>query len=140
SGLELCERARAGAYARLIGSDLSAEVSDIARRNLESVGAERFELLVGDARSLPPPAPPTLIITNPPMGRRVHRGGMLEELLAAFLRHAAGCLAPRGRLVWISPLGDRSARAAEASGLRLGARHAIDMGGFVADLEVWHKR
>jgi 23S rRNA G2445 N2-methylase RlmL len=140
SGLELCERARAATYARLIGSDLRADARETARRNLESVGAERFELLIGDARSLQPPVTPTVVITNPPMGRRVHRGGMLEELLAAFLRHAAATLAPRGRLVWVSPLGDKSARAAAAAGLRLGARHAIDMGGFVADLEVWHKR
>ena len=76
SGLELCERARAGPYAKLLGSDRDAGALEVARANLDSCGAEHFTLFRGDARSSIPRPRPTLVITNPPMGRRVLRNGM----------------------------------------------------------------
>ncbi len=44
SGLELCERALRGPYARLVGTDTEAAALDAARANLGACGAERFEL------------------------------------------------------------------------------------------------
>ena len=55
-----------------------------------------------------PTRPPTnlgespLIVTNPPMGRRVQRGTH-GELLERFVDHAARVLVPGGVLVWAAP-------------------------------------
>ena len=76
-----------------------------------------------------------MIITNPPMGRRVARGEA-KDLLARFLDHAAAALCPAGVLVWISPFPrDTRARAA-ALGLELREAHIVDMGGFDAEIQV----
>src|SRR5207344_2651286 len=65
SALELCERARLGRYAKIIGSDLDAKALVAARANLDAAGAPDAELHVGDALAFTPPVPPTLVITNP---------------------------------------------------------------------------
>lgn len=135
SALELIERARLGSYARLVGSDLDARALEAARANLLSAGVERFELLQGDARQMAP-AGVSLVICNPPMGRRVARDGSLGPLLDAFVRHVATVLGAGGRLVWVSPLAERSARLAARSGLILQRGPRLDMGGFEAEIQV----
>jgi 23S rRNA G2445 N2-methylase RlmL len=140
SGLELCERALAGPYARLVGSDRDPEALTVARTNLESAGAERFTLTRGDALTWKPPTPPTLVITNPPMGRRVLRDVDLGEVMDRFVAHVAQVLAPGGRFSWMSPLGERTARAARAAGLKLRLQQPVDLGGLHADLQVYEKR
>src|SRR5207237_593373 len=82
---------------------------------------------------------PALIVTNPPLGRRVldrHRTGALYR---DFLAHAAAILAPRGRIVWISPRGDETIGYASAHGLRATLRQRVDMGGFWAELQSFTK-
>ena len=82
-----------------------------------------------------PPSPPTLILTNPPMGRRTaeHRdlGGTLER----FVAHVAKVLAPGGRMVWISPKPEATTRVARECGLRADLDREVDMGGFTARLQ-----
>jgi 23S rRNA G2445 N2-methylase RlmL len=135
SALELIERARLGSYARLVGSDLEVRALEAARANLLSAGVERFELLQGDARQMAP-AGVSLVICNPPMGRRVARDGSLGPLLDAFVVHAASVLAPGGRLVWLSPLAERSARIAARAALAVERGPQLDMGGFQAEIQV----
>ncbi len=134
SALELVERGLLGPYARLLGSDADPRALDAARSNLTAAGLARFELVQADALQYRP-AGVTLILSNPPMGRRVARDGSLRPLLKRFVEHAASVLAPAGRLVWLSPLPELTARAASAAGLRLTQSTTVDMGGFSAELQ-----
>ncbi len=137
SGIELCERAKAGPYAKIIGSDLDPAAIEVARKNLTAAGVASFVVAIGDARSFfPRGARPTLVITNPPMGRRVLRGADLEEFLDRFLEHVSKVVCPGGRIVWIAPVPGQSERAAAALGLERVYAVDVDMGGFDARLEV----
>lgn len=135
SGLELVERGLLGPYARLIGSDLDPKALATAEANLKSAGLERFELHAADATTFKPEGV-TLIVSNPPMGRRVQRGDV-APLLGDFLASAGGLLQPGGRLVWISPLPRVTQPAARAAGLVCRRAEPLDMGGFTGQLEVW---
>ena len=137
SGLELVERGLLGPHALLIGSDTDPHALAIAAANLAAAGLERVELVQADATTHCP-AGVTLIITNPPMGRRVQRGDV-APLLTAFLTNAGAVLQPGGRLVWISPLPRVTQAAARAAGLVCRRAQPIDMGGFNAQLEVWSR-
>ncbi|MGC4086324.1 MAG: HEAT repeat domain-containing protein [Polyangiaceae bacterium] len=139
SGLELVERALLGPYARLIGSDLDVRALEAARDNLTSAGVRNFELVQGDARTLAL-AGVTLIISNPPMGRRVARDGSLPALLEAFVAHTARVLVPGGRAVLLSPLAERTSSWARKHGLDCRRGAAIDLGGFNAELQCIERR
>jgi 23S rRNA G2445 N2-methylase RlmL len=134
SGLELVERGLLGPYAQLVGCDVSATAIAAARANLEAAGLRRFVLLVGDLRQLEPRRRPTLVITNPPMGRRLPTPD-LDALLEAAVQRAAALLVPGGRMVWLSPRFGRSVAAAARAGLRPELRRRVDMGGFDAELQ-----
>jgi 23S rRNA G2445 N2-methylase RlmL len=138
SGLELVERGRLGPYARLHGSDLDARALAAATANLDAAGLADHALVEADA-TVHAPAGVTLILTNPPMGRRVHRGDV-APLLTSFLAHAGTVLRPGGRLVWISPLPRVTRAAALQAGLRCQRTQTVDMGGFTGQLEVWVQR
>jgi 23S rRNA G2445 N2-methylase RlmL len=133
AGTELVERARRGPYRTLLGTDLDAEAVSAAQTNLAAARV-RARLWVGDACQETPQGV-TLIITNPPMGRRVLRQADLGTLLDRFVDHAARVLVPGGRLVWISPLGRRTAARARAAGLALAFTQRVDMGGFWAEIQ-----
>jgi 23S rRNA G2445 N2-methylase RlmL len=133
SGTELVERARAGAFARLVGTDVDAEAIATAQANLDAAGV-RAELVNADATTFAPRGV-TLVISNPPMGRRVVRTTELGKLLDRIVDRAAELLAPGGRLVWISPFGERTRARAEAAGLVVDYVQDVDMGGFVAELQ-----
>jgi 23S rRNA G2445 N2-methylase RlmL len=135
AGAELVERARAGPYRALFGSDVDAKALDVARTNLAAAGVTRVDLSRGDARTHRPKQQPTLIVTNPPMGRRVLRDVPLAPLFEAFLEHVAKSLPEGGRLVWMSPIPDSTARMAGRLGLRATVRLPVDMGGFNAELQ-----
>jgi predicted RNA methylase len=139
SGLELIERARLGPYARLIGSDLEPRALAAARENLESAGVDRFELLHADALACAPRGV-TLILTNPPMGRRVARDGSIGKLLEDFVFHATRVLSSGGRLVWLSVLDRRTERAARSAGFDVTAGPELDLGGFSARIQVLFRR
>jgi precorrin-6B methylase 2 len=139
SGLELIERARLGPYARLIGSDLLPSALEAARVNAAAAKVERLELRQGDARTFSPSGV-RLIVTNPPMGRRVARDGSLPGLLEQFIVHAARLLVPGGRLVWLSPLERHTARVGVENGLSLESGPEVDLGGFRARIQAFERK
>ncbi|MCB9559953.1 MAG: methyltransferase [Kofleriaceae bacterium] len=135
SGAELIERARLGPWRRLVGSDLDDRALAAARANLAAAGlADRAELIRADALAHDPGGV-TLIITNPPLGRRIR--GDAAALLEQFVTRAARLLAPDGRLVWITPAVRRTHDAAIRAGLYRDVHHIVDLGGYDGDLEVW---
>jgi 23S rRNA G2445 N2-methylase RlmL len=137
SGAELVERALLGKYRALHGSDLDARALEAARFNLAAAGVEAT-LEQGDALAMSP-REVTLIITNPPMGRRASRTSGLSDMLDRFVAHASAVLVPGGRLVWIAPWPERSRSSALAAGLRLERARIVDMGGFDAEMQRWVK-
>lgn len=138
AGAELIERARLGSYARLVGTDVDPRAVLAARANLERAGVARAEVEEADAAGVTPEGV-TLIVTNPPMGRRVQRGAH-AELLERFVAHAARVLVPGGALVWLVPEPRRIRERAAAAGLEVARAFSVDMGGFSAELAVYVKR
>jgi 23S rRNA G2445 N2-methylase RlmL len=136
---ELVERAKLGPARALYGTDADEAALARARDNLAAAHVTA-ELQLADARTFRPALPPTAIITNPPMGRRVldrHRTG---DLYRDFLAHAATLLPHGGRLTWISPRGDETLALATPLGLRVTYRQRVDMSGFWAELQSFTKR
>jgi predicted RNA methylase len=138
AGAELVERARLGPYKALIGTDLERAAIDAASANLSAAGIYDATLVVADAASYEPKGV-TLIVTNPPMGRRVQRGTH-GELLERFVDHAARILVPGGALVWAVPDPQKLHARAESAGLVLDHAFTVDMGGFPAEMSVHRKR
>jgi 23S rRNA G2445 N2-methylase RlmL len=136
AGTELVERARRGPARRLVGTDLDERALELARTNLRAAGVIA-ELHRGDARSYRPVEPPTLILTNPPMGRRVLNSKLTGALFDEFLAHATQVAAPGARLVWLSPRAEDTAARARQLGWKLHARHRVDMAGFWAELQAF---
>lgn len=136
---ELIERARLGPYKRLIGSDNDENAIDIARATVARANVQHIELFAADARTAPLSAPPTLILTNPPLGRRVVRNESLGPMLESFLAHAARVLVPGGRFVWLSPQPERTEELMLSFGLELSARRRVDLGGVHAELQRFDK-
>ncbi|MFO0611993.1 MAG: HEAT repeat domain-containing protein [Polyangiaceae bacterium] len=134
SGLELCERHLFGSCRALIGTDVDDAALDRSRSNLASVGAIA-DLFRATAMAFRPDTPLSVILTNPPMGRRVLEGHDIAGMLGAFVRRAPEVLGPRGRLVWLSPVPGATREAARAAGLRLTRSSDVDMGGFSAELQ-----
>jgi len=134
SGLELCERSLAGPYERLIGTDVDARALRVAEENLRAAGAQRVSLFARDAREERVEGL-TLVITNPPMGRRVLADTDLRGLMANVVGRAASMLAPRGRIVLLSPHPRTTELAAERAGLFGVIDQKVDMGGFDAVLQ-----
>lgn len=139
SGLELCERARLGDYRKLIGHDTDPAALERARKNLESLGAHDFELVHGDARGAVL-GELGLVLSNPPMGRRVRGEVGLEELLGGVVERAARALGPGGRLVLASPRPRATRQIGEARGLELAHAFRVDLGGFDAELQRFERR
>ena len=141
SGVELVERAKLGGVARVVGTDLSAEAVDIARRNFESaaVAGVRGTFVQGDFRDFAKIpelglGSVSLVITNPPMGRRIPIADM-RGLIVNLFNAASRALRPGGRLVFPNPL---RLEPPERS-LRLVSRGTVDLGGFDCQLEMWVK-
>ena len=142
SGLELIERAKRGPAKAIIGTDLSETALTAARANVMAAGCgDRIHLAVADALTveqsalLPPQQAFDVIITNPPMGRRVARG-QVGSLLRAFEERIPQLLAPRGRLIWLTPTPAASRAHFAALGFRVDRALTVDMGGFSAELQV----
>jgi SAM-dependent methyltransferase len=136
SGVELVECARRAPVRSLLGTDIDPAALDAARANLAAAGVTA-ELALADARTHQPGAV-DLIVTNPPLGSRVHvaAGALLVEALPNLAR----ALAPKGRLVWITPSAKATTPAATALGLELGRSIPVDLGGVRGRLERWNKR
>ena len=142
SALELIERVRLTGVRRILGTDLSPDAIQAARANWQ---AARFpgvsaDFVLRDFRQFEKipaygPASISLIITNPPLGKRVpipNLRTLFEELFAV----ASLALRPGGRMVWINPLKLKP----PASSLRLEFQQTVDLGGFRCRLELLRKR
>lgn len=144
SGLELIERSILGGVTLAIGTDLDEAALEIARANFAAARLEptRAEFTRCDFREAGElarinPGSVSLIITNPPLGRRVRikdMGGLFDGLYGVAVR----ALRPGGRLVFINPLRTGPSEAAAAS-LRLEYRGPVDLGGFECRLEMYRK-
>lgn len=137
SGLELVECGLCGGVDRLVGSDISPEAVDIASANLASALGTSIpsDFFCSDFRSMPKGLPPvTLIISNPPMGRRVPIRN-LEVLIRDFFETARSVIKPGGRLVFANPLPVRP----QGKELKLVYRKKVDLGGFHVHLEKYSK-
>jgi 23S rRNA G2445 N2-methylase RlmL len=137
SGAELIERALLGPCRALFGSDLDSHALAVAGENLAAVGVHA-SLERADALTHRPPGV-TLVVTNPPMGRRASRTTTLGDMLDGFVAHAASVLSRNGRLVWIAPWPKRTRAVAERAGLALDWARVVDMGGFDAEIQRWIK-
>jgi 23S rRNA G2445 N2-methylase RlmL len=137
AGAELVERALLGRYDEMIGTDTDPDALTAAKANLKSAKVARVQLTRADARQFSPRKPVTLVITNPPMGRRVPTSGRTSDLLTSVLRHAAEVMAPGGRFVWMSPLPALTVESARSLGFVVRERRSVDMGGFDAELQAF---
>lgn len=141
SGLELVECALLGGVKRVFGTDISPEALAIAQANfaaarLPSVTASfrecdfrRYAGIEGLG-----PGSVTLIISNPPMGRRIRIRDM-QGLFADFFAVAAAALKPGGRLVFPNPLRLRP----QDPSLQLQSSQVVDLGGYDCRLERYLK-
>lgn len=141
SGIELVERALLGGVKTIYGTDLSDEALEITRKNLASAGLEAIEakLIRSDFRQFPKkehwlPGAVSLIITNPPMGKRVPVPN-LEGLIRDLFYTAESVLKPGGRLVFANPVWIES----PSKSLKLEFRHLVDFGGFNCRLVSYRK-
>ena len=142
SATELVERALAGPYARLVGSDGDPRALVAARANAAAAHVENIDFELGDATSFSPDnraGRVTLIVTNPPMGRRIGTRANMGALVDRFIDHAVRVLVPEGRLAWVSPIGERSRARAESKGMRVELDERVDMGGFSAQMQLIRK-
>lgn len=134
SGSELIECGLSAPVQGLYGTDSDPAAISVAQGNAATAKLQAsLHLSVGDFSAYSGPQP-SLIITNPPMGRRVQRG-QLAEVLTRFAEHAANTLAPGGRLVWLAPLPVRTNPIFQRHGFRPLLLQTVDMGGFPAELQ-----
>jgi hypothetical protein len=140
SGLELIESALLGGVKKLYGTDLSAAAIDVTQRNFRAAGltGTPAEFVCGDfrdfARRLGKDSV-SLILTNPPLGRRVPITS-LRQLFADLFFAAAAVLRPEGRVVLINPLPAPASHPA----FELLSRRKVDLGGFACRMEKYRKR
>ena len=137
SGLELIERVLLGGVQAVYGTDRDPQALEAARANWTAINRPGLPLSLTccdfrdhagiqglGERSV------SLIITNPPMGRRV-RVPQLRAMFADLFAVAARVLQPGGRLVFANPVRVEPRDAA----LRLDYRQPVDLGGFDCKLE-----
>jgi 23S rRNA G2445 N2-methylase RlmL len=141
SGLELIESALLGGVQSIYGTDLRAEAIAIARANFAAakIAPVPLNFFCGDFRDFARceglgPNSVTLIITNPPMGKRVIIDD-LPRLIGDLFNVAAQALKPGGRLVFANPL--RMERPHPL--LKLQTRQVVDFGGFDCRMEKYLK-
>jgi 23S rRNA G2445 N2-methylase RlmL len=142
SGLELIERSMLGGVRAVHGTDLDPAAIGIARANFEAAALENVsgnftQCDFRDAEQLAGIAPGsiTLVITNPPLGRRVRVKDM-RGLIADLLLAASKALEPGGLLIFTNPLRD----GPSSPSLKLEYRQTVDLGGFDCQLEMYRKR
>ncbi len=141
SGLELIETAFRGDVRVVCGSDRLAEAVEITRANFlaSHARAGQTHFVCCDFRDygrVPGIAPGTvsLVISNPPLGKRVPIPH-IDRFFADIFGVAAEVLRPGGRLVFANPLRMDSPERS----LRLESRQVVDFGGFDCNLEKYVK-
>lgn len=141
SGLELIESALLGGVKQIIGTDVSAEAIEIAKANVAAAKLDGVHatFACGDFRDHARiaglgPESVSLMISNPPMGRRI-RVPDLRGMFADLFEVAERVLKPGGRLVFPNPV-----RVGPRGGaLALRFHQLVDLGGYDCRLELWEK-
>jgi predicted RNA methylase len=136
AGAELVERGLLGPHRALVGTDRDPAAIEIAQQNLDAAGLVAT-LAVGDATTWRPPQPPTLVITNPPMGHRVRGETEVAELMDRALSHWLDVVDAGARIVWLSPTPEQTAAH---RGVLVQLRRRVDLGGLAAELQVLERR
>jgi 16S rRNA G1207 methylase RsmC len=127
--LELAECVRLGGVEAVFGTDLSASAVLIAEANVKAaapVGPARLVFAncdFRDAGTVKGLGDLSLIITNPPLGKRVPVRD-LQEMVRGLFDAANRLLRPGGRLVFVNPLEGEMCPA----GLRLESKRRVDVG------------
>ena len=141
SGLELIERGLLGGVTSVHGTDLDPKAIEVARANFEAAKIEGMETEITssftecDFRDAPiTPGSISLIITNPPLGRRVRIKNM-QGLFADLYAAASRALRPGGRLVLVNPLRTEP----QDPTLYREYQQTVDLGGFNCRLEMYRK-
>lgn len=142
SGLELIECALRGGVKKIIGTDRSGEAIEVARANVASALEAGVDADFGscdfrdysDVEALRPGGV-TLMICNPPMGRRIPIAN-LRGLIADLFEIAAEALAPGGRLVFANPI----PVSPQGNDLQLEFQQRVDLGGFYVQVEKYVRR
>jgi predicted RNA methylase len=141
SGLELIERALLGGVQRIYGTDLSPDAISFSQANFAAARLKgvQAKFTCCDFRDYAKvdglkPKSVTLVITNPPMGRRI-RVPDLRGLFGHLFAVAAAVLKPGGRLIFANPL---RIEPSDPS-LKLKYRKVVDLGGFNCRLEMYLK-
>lgn len=137
AGLEVVERSLLPAQ-RIFGSDIDPDALTAARKNAREAGA-KIEFLEGDAATLRLP-PVDAIISNPPLGWRVHEDEGVKALMEQFVPHAARLLKRGGRMVWTTRFPDHTDALARKHGLEVLRSFRVDLGGMNAQMQVLVKR
>lgn len=132
AGTELAERAKAGPYAQLIGTDRDRIAIQGARRNLQ--GIARLSLEIGDALELPFKNV-NVLLTNPPYGRKV-QGGNAARLLRMILENASRQM-QRGRIVLCSPMPQETWDFVQRLGWSAVARHPVGTEGNLVEAQLF---
>jgi 23S rRNA G2445 N2-methylase RlmL len=139
SGLELIERALLGGVESIYGTDINPDAIAISQANFAAakVRVVQSKFACCDFRDYTKieglgPKSVTLIITNPPMGRRIRVRNM-RGLFGNLFAVAAVVLKPGGQLIFANPL---RIDPQDAS-LKLQYRKVIDLGGFNCRLEMY---
>ena len=142
SGLELVETALLGGVRQVIGTDIDPAALKIGEANfanakLAAVRAAFHACDFRDVRKIPEldRGKVSLVISNPPLGRRVRVPNM-HGLFADLFRLSSEVLRPGGRLVFVNPLRLES----QDPTLRLESRRPVDLGGYECRVEVYRKR
>jgi 23S rRNA G2445 N2-methylase RlmL len=137
SALELIECSLLGEVAAVYGTDLDPRAIAVATANFEAadLAGTTAEFTECDFRKSPiAPGSISLMITNPPLGRRVRikdMQGLFSDLYAA----ASRALRVGGRLVFVNPLRTEPSDLS----LNLEYRKTVDLGGFNCRLEMYRK-
>jgi|GEM_PF-113179 len=141
SGLELIESALRGGVDTAYGTDLDDKAIEVARANFAAARLEQTNgiFTVCDFRDARREAEIaagsiSLMISNPPLGRRVRIPDM-KGLFADFYTAAARALRIGGRLVFVNPL----RTGPEDPSLKLEFQKTVDLGGFNCRLEMYRK-
>ena len=109
--------------AKPIGVDISPEMIEGAKRNLDGAGIPDHQLVVGDARQLQF-TEVDAVATDPPFGRQATTAGQqLEELYKQALPSIAGTLKRKGYVCITSPADLELEEPAKDANLRLIERH-----------------
>lgn len=138
AGTEVIEAGLYQPRAVLFGSDIDPKAIEAARHNVRRAGV-KADWFVGDFRDNLVPGTIDVMLTNPPLGRRVAPGearamaDALLEIASKRLRSATG------RLVWVAPDAGAAAATAQRLGLVVVSSRRVDLGGFDAEIQILRK-